>query len=85
MLTAAWKAYYAKHDLLTTTGLPLQKIRALHLSVFPVLTWRAGTRGGPWPSCGASKPCSNAWPEGHAGRVRGRRKSGRSKPAAQRA
>lgn len=28
-----------------TKGLSAQKMRALHLSVFPVLTWSAGTRG----------------------------------------
>lgn len=45
MLKAAWKAYHAKNDLGRTKGLPLQKMRALHLRVFSVMTWYAGTTG----------------------------------------
>lgn len=44
-MRAAWRTYYAKRDLWRTHRLPVQQIRALHLSVFPVLTWCGVTRG----------------------------------------
>lgn len=62
VLKAGWKAHHAERYLWRTKGLPVQKTRALHLSVFPVLTLCAGTRGCTLAELKGFKTIRCAWP-----------------------